>query len=189
MRYLFQLDFASSFAMDSATKKVSRLELWNLIQDVKGDKQAVVLQEHLVREFKCELSSSNILKTATFISKVKKKLENDFCRNKVRFSEGSHWLEGFELFELGCPSVKSGSISASTSAARSSTPSTSGAPSKDYAECSERSKRRKVQNLRAAHSTDELIDAAIVELNQKGMKDAASILQECTQTTPTIIAY
>ena len=60
-----------------------------------------------------------------------------------------------------------------------------GRPRKLFTESSERTKLRSAHSLDSKHTQEELTYAAGVSLSKSGKRDAATILKEATQTTPT----
>lgn len=61
----------------------------------------------------------------------------------------------------------------------------SGRPETTFNECSDRSKRRKTQDLRKTFTHDELAFATQMNLRQVGQLEAAKLIKEVTQTSPT----
>lgn len=60
-----------------------------------------------------------------------------------------------------------------------------GRPSKNFAECSESSKRKKTSDLRRSFSSLELSYAAAMNLREEGDTASATLITECVSTTPT----
>lgn len=58
-----------------------------------------------------------------------------------------------------------------------------GRPIKQFAECSARTKTRKIQDLVASKSTEELATATRISLNLSGKKDAAFLVKQATSQT------
>lgn len=65
----------------------------------------------------------------------------------------------------------------------------SGRPSKTFEESSERSKRRKTEELHKTAESEELIFAAQMELRSKGKTDASRILKEITSSPKQATKY
>lgn len=63
--------------------------------------------------------------------------------------------------------------------------SRSGRPKLSFEESSERSKRRKTKDLAGKHGRQQLTHAVQVSLKSAGEKDAAKLVKEALQTTPT----
>lgn len=59
-----------------------------------------------------------------------------------------------------------------------------GRPEIPFNDCSDRSKRRKTQDLLAKNSTETLSYATSMALRKSGNEDAAKLVKEITQTTP-----
>ena len=60
-----------------------------------------------------------------------------------------------------------------------------GRPSKTFDESSDRSKRRRTEDLRKKHSTPELSYAAKMKLRASGKLEEAKLIGEALETTPT----
>lgn len=64
-----------------------------------------------------------------------------------------------------------------------------GRPSKSFEDVSERSKRRKTEELRSNFEKDIIIHAAQVELGKSGKKDASNVLKDITSTPTRATKY
>lgn len=66
-------------------------------------------------------------------------------------------------------------------------PSTShgGRIAKSFSESSDRTKRRKTEEMRKMHTDEELVFASIMNLRQSGKAAQSSLIKEATQTSPT----
>ena len=62
---------------------------------------------------------------------------------------------------------------------------TCGEPSQSFASSSDRSKRRKTQEVRSTFSTEELAYAAQMSLRTSGQLHAVQVVKDVTLTTPT----
>lgn len=67
----------------------------------------------------------------------------------------------------------------------SSSSETFGRPSKEFQELCERSKRRKIEDLRKNVGAEELSYATVMNLRARGDDNSAKLLKEITTTTPT----
>lgn len=62
---------------------------------------------------------------------------------------------------------------------------TGGRPSIEFAFCSQRSKRRKTEEIRAKFTSDELAYAIQISLRSAGQLDASKVIKEVTMTSPS----
>ncbi|CAH0552735.1 unnamed protein product [Brassicogethes aeneus] len=96
-----------------------------------------------------------------------KSLKQHFSRFKSIFRKNNNsWLEG--TFDI--PVVAQ---------------NRSGRPHKTFSECTERTKRKKTDEIRSFVVKEVIVHAAQVELNKSGQRDAAAILKDITTTSPT----
>ena len=119
------------------------------------------------------------------VSKVCYKIRNRWqkCNNDSSRFENSHskWLECQEQFSVTL-AVNHKADSKVRVNPHSKPP---GRPKKDYAESSDRSKRRKIESLRASCSTEELAYATEMNARAEGNEDGAKLVHEALLTTPT----
>lgn len=136
------------------------------LQFKKLESKLLKLEEMIITETNCPASDQPELKKSLqqFFKHFKAKwlLSN---RDKVKFFQNnSSWLDGQCIFKKYAKSKVS-----------------PGRPVKDFAESSDRSKRRKTENLRASTSVDELLFSAEMKLRSEGQvaksKDVKNILQ------------
>lgn len=102
-----------------------------------------------------------------FKSEVKRRWIKAHNKEDIFVQYNSSWLEG--TFEI--PVVDS-------------LQNRSGRPSKPFEQLSERSKRRKTEELRSTFEEEVIVHAAQVELRKMGKRDASNVLKEII-TTPT----
>lgn len=104
---------------------------------------------------------------AHFRSEIKQRWTKAHFKEDVFLKYNRSWLEG--TFHI--PIVE-------TSQQRT------GRPSKSFEDASERSKRRKTEDLRSSFDKEVIIHAAQVELGKSGKRDASNVLKDIT-STPT----
>lgn len=108
-------------------------------------------------------------------------------RNQTEFRRKySTWLQKEFIFNLAAPRATE---EAPTTISEEARPSTSrkrrGRPTKPYTSSSVRSKRRKTADLLKNISTPELAHATKMKLRTMGKTEAAKVVEEATETTPT----
>lgn len=186
--------------MEDRTHVFSRAALWNLIRNESNEQHAAILQQYVTSTLKCELTVELKQNIFTFISEVRKRAEKKY-KNKNKLSLAP-WLTGNEEFGLprsqspennsigaghsvSTPSASCSSQPPSSAGSSATAQSTSGRKATDYADSSERTKRRKVQTLLSEYPIELFADATRAGHKQGGNKDTAALLSECLETTPT----
>ncbi|KAL4720723.1 hypothetical protein ACJJTC_002087 [Scirpophaga incertulas] len=157
----------SSVAGSSGIKKMSRKQLFDIMQQRNGEnmqKKIDHLEDYL-------LSRSSYSEDQ--IKDIKQKLSVFKHEFKQKWSAASRKLDLFtkknKNWLLGCLELPVGAIKP-------------GRPTKSFEESSERSKRRKTQNIRESTDIEELTYAAQMKLRSSGKVDASKVLQEITQS-------
>lgn len=98
-------------------------------------------------------------------------------RHDNRFYEKyEKWLNVHVCFPVPAPSQKAPALTRTVRRGR---------PSVEFETLSERSKRRKTEEVRATLTTNELAYAAQMSLRTSGQLDAAKVVKDATLTTPT----
>ena len=160
---------------------VTRKELFDILK-AKGYIQPLrsqslrILTEYVVNKlnmYSCKKYVENIV--LTFCSDLNKKWKA--CgRNSNRLSnKHTLWLGEKLKIETNKMTAK-----------EETTPTTSrGRPQKTFEDGSKKTKKRKVQHLVKSHSPSELTFATCLSLQASGRRDAATVVKEATETSPT----
>lgn len=111
---------------------------------------------------------------------MKKKWKESSYSEQKFLNKNKNWLNN----ELEwCESLPLSTENVAVSASASTSGST-GRPMKNFNDLSDRAKRKRTENLRAAVGTDELVSAAISSLHVNGQRAAADVVAEATQFSP-----
>lgn len=165
---------------------ITRRELFEEISSTAYAKDS--LRNYIIKKFVLENCPEDVGKCIecvlkTFMSEYNKRWKQ--ChRIKERFLEKhSNWLNK----SMNFPDTVYKYIVSLKHMEDELRPSTSkvGRPQKCFAESGERTKRTKLQPLMETYSGDEIVFAAQCTLQSSGKRDAAGIVKEVTQTTPT----
>lgn len=173
---------------------VSRRELFNEIRQRKYEtrkEQQKSIVTYLIKKYDINTDASstktlsNVIRLQFFLPYFQR-WEKCKCTEKNFLTKYSNWLD----HAIALP-VKHLS-SDSTPVKETEIPSTSekkdrgrGRPVKLFGELSERSKRRKVKNIKQKVSCEELSYATVASLRSEGDIAAAKVLEEMTTTTPS----
>lgn len=158
--------------------QISRRELFDKMQVKRGEGRSTQ-QSHLEVWLieKLGVATDNAMRKAVrrfvsrFSSKVFSKLSDSKNVVKRFIQNNTKWLQTVETI-LGDLNFEPNESSI-------------GRPSIPFAESSDRSKRRKTENLRQNFSTEELTFSAQMKLRDAGRNDAAKLVHEATDTSPS----
>lgn len=161
-----------SFIADVITKDFKRKTLYEFMQESKEKtiaERMLYLEEKLKFITKCpEHKHSDLhVSLARFKSDLKKKWEKASRKEDRFLATNEEWLNGsisLTMWEIVTPKA--------------------GRPPKEFSDLSERSKRRKTQDLREQGSLDELMYAAQMKQRSEGNLDLCKIMKDVT-LTPT----
>lgn len=109
---------------------------------------------------------------AHFKSEIKQRWTKAHYKEDKFIKSNQSWLEGTFEIPIGMASQKR-----------------PGRPMKSFEDSSERSKRRKTEELRGNFEKDIIIHAAKVELGKSGKKDASNVLKDITSTPTRATKY
>lgn len=117
-------------------------------------------------------------------SEIAKKWQDCRRTKKLFLSKHAQWLDTHH-FQL--PSTDTAAVEDVEAVGPENLPSTStaGRPALSFHEGGERTKRRKTQELREKYSSSELAFATKMRFRSEGKADAAKLLHEAMETTPT----
>lgn len=110
---------------------------------------------------------------AHFRSEVKSRWAKAHYKENVFLKYNESWLEGTFAIPVAnySPALRSGR------------------PSKSFGELSERSKRRKTEDIRSNFDEDLIVHAAQVELRKTGKRDASNVLKEIVSSPTRATRY
>lgn len=136
----------------------------------KLEDKLLFLKNYVMDKTECPEDQSVLIhrKLSQFNSLFKQKYEAARYIRERFISQNQSWLQ--TVLEFPIFSENSSNVG--------------GRPPVDFASCSERSKRRKTQNIRSTVSTSELMYAAQMNLRREGSVDAAVVVKELQSNTP-----
>lgn len=153
------------FSGPSGIKTITRkqiVDLMNTQNDLDINGKLMFAENHLIsQQSYTEEQIKDIKHRFSYIKTEIKKRWIAAKNRQVFYAKNEDWLNG--IFELPNISVKPGR------------------PTKAFDEASERSKRRKTEELRLSESTEKIIYAAQMELRARGDRSASNILREISE--------
>ncbi|KAG8232441.1 hypothetical protein J437_LFUL012365 [Ladona fulva] len=166
------------------SRRVTRLDLHDKIMEKKDESvefRKRHILEYLIAKFNLneDEAAKNILKK-NFFHRHLLKWNQSFRRDNIFRKKYEKWLKS----DILLPSTVYKNLP-STSNIGSPEEFPRGRPSKHFEGSSQRSKRRKTEELRATTSAAELSFAASMKHRDIGDEDVAKLIKEVTTTTPT----
>lgn len=154
-------------------KEISRRELFNYINGCKVhflDEKLALLENFLIKTTNCPADSENEVKRILryFKSDFKQKWTKASYKLDIFLKNNDKWLDG----TVSLPFYKHQKFS--------------GRPSKSFEDCSNRSKRRKTEELRKEHSVSELTFAAQMSLRAGGNSNASTVIRNMVSSSDKV---
>lgn len=150
---------------------ITRMELFRIIQDSnrkKFEEKYEYLETHLITRTKCP--EENQREFRRHLSRFKAQFRQRWIAARystdIFIKKNAEWLAAAIKVPIFAPDKR-------------------GRPEMSFELSSERSKRRKTEELRRNKSPEELSFAAQMSLRKVGQVDAASVIKDVTATTPT----
>ena len=157
---------------------MTRKDLFYLLKGHFRDKSSKIyksveneMSRKLGRDF--ELTERNKIAVRTNLTKMYIKWQEVSRKEKKFLDRYKDWLDTIVVPAAGSVLESAASISCS------------GCPPVDFDESSERTKRRKTEDIRKGRSTEELAYATRKTLRAEGKSDAAKVLQDITFGSPS----
>lgn len=167
--------------------ELSRRDVFFMVKDSLKNEQKFVIgvlkdaifkkTEHVIQVDEDEKSLGLLFANFRSRWKAANRGQEKFLKNN------EEWLNGTVCFST--LSDTECTTSTSEKIVKNDEKGTSGRPSKSFASSSDRSKRRKTEEIRSTLSTEELTYAAQMSLRTSGQVDAAQVLKDVTLTSPT----